>query len=69
MEQQSTNIPNGWRRENQEVPDKPDQVSASVTHLYPTRQQKHQKPSPSLQAQKKPGRPTRVAKSEVPMVA
>ena len=58
-EQQSTNIHDGRRWERQEVLVEPDQVRSPVTHRYPTRQQKHQTPSPRVP--KQTVRPPRVA--------
>ena len=42
-----------------------DQVRSPVTHRYPTRQQKHQTPSPRVP--KQTVRPPRVAPNDAPM--
>ena len=62
-EKQSTSRHNGRR---QEVEMEPHQGHAQLTHQYPTSKQQHQATTTRVQTNKKPGRPPRVAPSEVP---
>ena len=69
--EQSTDRHNGRCSGTQEIPAGPKQVSATLSHWYPTIQLQHKTPYPRVQATQKvnPDRPPRVASIVVLLVA
>ena len=64
-----TNRNNGCCHGEQKVPDIPNEVSATLTHIYPMRKQQDQTIYLRVQKEKrKSSRPPRVGPREVPLV-